>query len=48
MKRWLIVGSTGLLLASAAGAMADEGMWTLDHLPVKQLQQRYRFTPRPQ
>lgn len=48
MKRWLIVGFSGLLLGSAAGAMADEGMWTLDHLPVKQLQQRYAFTPSPQ
>ncbi|GGA36425.1 dipeptidyl-peptidase [Dyella nitratireducens] len=28
--------------------MADEGMWTLDHLPVKQMQQRYGFTPTPQ
>jgi hypothetical protein len=38
----------GLLLGASAGAAADEGMWTLDHLPVQQLQQRYGFTPSPQ
>src|SRR6185312_1159448 len=48
MKRWLLLGVSGLLLGAAAGAMADEGMWTLDHLPTKQLQQRYGFTPTPQ
>ncbi|HEX7731824.1 MAG TPA: S46 family peptidase, partial [Rhodanobacter sp.] len=48
MKRWLLLGFSGLLLGAAAGAMADEGMWTLDHLPVQQLQQRYGFTPTPQ
>ena len=26
-------------------AHADEGMWTLDNLPLKQLQERYGFTP---
>ncbi|MBD8882163.1 S46 family peptidase [Rhodanobacter sp. 7MK24] len=48
MKRWLLVGFSGLLLGTAGGAMADEGMWTLDHLPVKQMQQRYGFTPTQQ
>ena len=48
MKQWLIAGVAGILLASAANAIADEGMWTLDHLPVKQMQQRYGFTPTPQ
>lgn len=28
--------------------MADEGMWALDHLPTKQMQQRYGFTPSQQ
>ena len=28
--------------------MADEGMWTLDHLPLQQMQQRYGFTPSAQ
>jgi hypothetical protein len=39
---------TGLLVAGAGTATADEGMWTLDHLPVKQMQQRYGFTPSAQ
>ncbi len=29
-------------------SVADEGMWTFDNPPVKQLQQRYNFTPDPQ
>ncbi|HKT28467.1 S46 family peptidase [Dyella sp.] len=48
MKRMLGVALTGLLVAGSGTAMADEGMWTLDHLPVKQMQQRYGFTPSPQ
>jgi hypothetical protein len=28
-----------------AGARADEGMWTFDNPPVKQLQEKYHFTP---
>lgn len=48
MKKWLMAGFAGLLLGGAGGAMADEGMWTLDHLPVKQMQQRYGFTPTAQ
>ncbi|RUL71906.1 S46 family peptidase [Dyella choica] len=36
---------TGLLAMGAGTAVADEGMWTLDHLPAKQMQQRYGFTP---
>ena len=31
-----------------AAARADEGMWTFDHLPLKQLQERYGFTPTPE
>jgi hypothetical protein len=40
----------GLFVAGAgtAMAMADEGMWTMDHLPVKQMQQLYGFTPNQQ
>ena len=33
---------------SPAALRADEGMWTLDNLPVKQLQERYGFTPTPE
>ena len=33
------------LLALAAPALADEGMWTLDNLPLPALKQRHDFTP---
>ncbi len=32
----------------AAAASADDGMWTLDNLPMQRLQERYGFTPTPQ
>ena len=35
-------------LATLAGPLAaDEGMWTLDNLPLQRLQQRYGFRPAP-
>ena len=34
-----------VLLLTAALAIADEGMWTFDNPPVKQLQEKYNFTP---
>ena len=33
------------LIAAVSPAAADEGMWTFDNPPVKQLQQAYHFTP---
>jgi len=36
--------SCGLLVASVP-ARADEGMWTFDNPPIKQLQEKYHFTP---
>jgi hypothetical protein len=48
MKRILCTALACALVAGPGAALADEGMWTLDHLPVKQLQQRYGFTPSPQ
>ena len=46
-SRHLRAHATLVLAASLActAARADEGMWTMDNLPVKQLQQRYGFTP---
>ncbi len=35
-------------VASAAPLTADEGMWTFDNPPIKQLQQTYGFTPTPE
>ena len=38
-----------LLFASVATALrADEGMWTFDNPPVKQLKEKYNFTPTQQ
>jgi hypothetical protein len=42
----LAVLVTAILLP--ARVRADEGMWTFDHLPLKQLQERYGFTPTPE
>lgn len=35
----------GVLLVVAPAAFADEGMWTLDHLPLQQMKERYGFAP---
>ena len=48
MKQVLCCALAGLLASGAGVAMADEGMWTLDHLPITQMQQRYGFTPSQQ
>ncbi|HTC25820.1 S46 family peptidase [Dyella sp.] len=48
MKQVLCCALAGLLASGAGAAMADEGMWTLDHLPITQMQQRYGFTPSQQ
>jgi hypothetical protein len=48
MKQMFGLALAGLFVAGAGAAMADEGMWTMDHLPVKQMQQRYGFTPSQQ
>jgi hypothetical protein len=48
MKRLMLMMLAAILVASAGSAMADEGMWTLDHLPVKQMQKKYGFTPSAQ
>ena len=35
----------GVMLVAAPAAFADEGMWTLDHLPLQQMKERYGFAP---
>jgi hypothetical protein len=35
------------LLNAPPAARADEGMWTFDNLPLRQIQERYGFTPTP-
>ncbi|NPD68789.1 S46 family peptidase [Lichenicola cladoniae] len=44
----ILRSTTALVLATStfgAAARADEGMWTMDNLPTRQLKQRYGFTP---
>jgi len=48
MNARLCLALAGLLLLTTAGAtfsVADEGMWTFDNPPLKQLQEKYGFTP---
>ncbi len=44
LKRGLLFCVAGTLLAAIL-AWADEGMWTFDNPPLKQLKDRYGFTP---
>ena len=37
-----------IAFASSTGVAADEGMWTFDNPPLKQLKDRYGFTPAQQ
>jgi hypothetical protein len=37
-----------VLLAAAGLSLADEGMWTFDNPPAKQLKEKYNFTPTEQ
>src|ERR1039458_2092044 len=43
--RFVLLLPAALLLAAAPAIQAEEGMWTFDSLPVKQLQAKYGFTP---
>lgn len=45
ISRWFSLVLALALLAAAPLAMADEGMWTFDNPPVKQLKEKYSFTP---
>ena len=45
--------SNSLLICLLAGALipvlrAEEGMWTFDNLPLKQLKEKYDFSPTQQ
>src|SRR5208337_334709 len=43
LSRCLPILLAVLLLGAAIGVPAEEGMWTFDNLPVKQLEAKYGF-----
>lgn len=52
-QRWkLLVFPTAIILAAALfgipASKADEGMWTLDNLPLNYLREHYNFEPTPE
>src|SRR5436309_15862996 len=48
IRRSLPVLGLFLFLSVAVTVAADEGMWTFDNPPLKQLKDKYNFTPAPQ
>src|SRR5215831_18830562 len=46
LRRLYVVSLCGALVTGVS--RADEGMWTFDNPPVKQLQEKYHFTPTQQ
>src|SRR6516164_5228182 len=46
LRRLYVVFLCGALMTGVS--RADEGMWTFDNPPVKQLQEKYHFTPTQQ
>lgn len=48
VARGLIRAVLLAVLVAPAAARADEGMWTFDNLPTRQLRERYGFEPTPE
>jgi hypothetical protein len=48
MKKTLWVMICLLFVAATQRTTADEGMWTFDNPPLKQLKEKYNFTPTPE
>lgn len=46
LRRFSAISLCGALAAGVS--LADEGMWTFDNPPIKQLQEKYHFTPTQQ
>ena len=44
MAKLATIGALWAVLSLTAPANADEGMWTFDNPPARQLQERYGFT----
>ena len=48
MRTKILLALASLVLLSGAAGLAEEGMWTFDNPPLKQLQEKYKFTPSQQ
>ena len=48
MKRSLGLIFIVIVLSAVKPSTAEEGMWTFDNPPLKQLKDKYNFTPTPQ
>jgi len=48
LRRYVAALASCGLLAACLPMCADEGMWTFDNPPVKQLEEKYHFTPTQQ
>ena len=47
-SRRLLILAGLMVLAALTDVRADEGMWTFDNLPLRQLEQRHGFVPTPE
>ncbi len=45
MKRFVLAGLLTFFCLGALPLQAEEGMWTFDNLPMKEMQSQYGFTP---
>src|SRR6059058_28620 len=45
IRHYLPIIALVLFAVGATATVADEGMWTFDNPPVKQLKDKYNFTP---
>jgi len=45
--RGILLFAAATILFVAGPLLADEGMWTLDNMPLKQLKEKYGFEPTP-
>ena len=50
-NKWLLtiilLAAATMMFVATAPLFADEGMWTLDNMPLKQLKEKYGFEPTP-
>jgi len=47
LPKILLLAAATIMILLAGPLAADEGMWTLDNMPLKQLKEKYGFEPTP-